>query len=113
MVQGPQRAVARWQGLDDPEQRARDVFTPIVLATLVVGAAGLLFITPFVAVNKPGAATLSVAVFVAAGCARRSTGCAARWRRPERRKSLKRKHSLRMPEVAWAPASMTRYLSVR
>ena len=69
MVQGLQRAFAKWQGLDDPEQRARDVFAPITVATLVVGAIGLLFITPFVALNKPGSAALSVAVFLAAGAA--------------------------------------------
>jgi signal transduction histidine kinase/CheY-like chemotaxis protein/PAS domain-containing protein len=67
LVQGPQRAAAKWVGLDDPEQRARDVFTPIVIATLVVGAVGLLFIAPFVAINKTGAAALSVAIFLAAG----------------------------------------------
>ena len=69
MVQGSQRSSAKWTGLDDPEQRARDVFTPIVRATLVIGVIGLLFITPFVAVNKTGAAALSIAVFLAAGVA--------------------------------------------
>ena len=69
MVEGPQRAVGKWSGLDDPEQRARDVFTPIVRATLVVGAVGALFITPLVAVNKTGAAALSITVFLAAGIA--------------------------------------------
>jgi signal transduction histidine kinase/CheY-like chemotaxis protein/PAS domain-containing protein len=69
LVQGLQRAFAEWQGLDDPEQRARDVFAPITVATLVVGAIGLLFITPFVSVNKPGSAALSIAVFLAAGVA--------------------------------------------
>ena len=69
MVEGPQRVVGKWSGLDDPEQRARDVFTPIVRATLVVGAVGALFITPLVAVNKTGAAALSITVFLAAGIA--------------------------------------------
>ena len=67
MGQGPQ--VTKWTGLDDPAQRARDVFTPIVLATLVVAVVGALFITPLVAVNKAGAAALSIAVFLAAGVA--------------------------------------------
>ncbi len=67
MVQGLQRAVAEWQGLDEPEERARDVFTPIVVATLIVGAIGLLVITPFIAINKPGSAALSLSVFLAAG----------------------------------------------
>jgi signal transduction histidine kinase/CheY-like chemotaxis protein/PAS domain-containing protein len=69
LVQGLQRAFAKWQGLNDPEQRARDVFAPIVIATLVVGVVGLLFITPFVAINKPGAAALSAMVFLASGAA--------------------------------------------
>jgi hypothetical protein len=69
LVQGLQRAFAKWQGLNDPEQRARDVFAPIVIATLIVGVVGLLFITPFVAINKPGAAALSAVVFLASGAA--------------------------------------------
>ena len=44
---------------DDPDERARQVFTPIVRATLVVGALGLGVITPFIAINKLGAAIRS------------------------------------------------------
>ena len=55
-----------WEHLDDPELRAREVFTPLVRATLVVGALGLLVITPFIAINKRGSAILSLAVFLAA-----------------------------------------------
>ena len=69
MGQGSQLTRANWTGLNDPERRARDVFTPIVRATLVVGAVGLLFITPFMAVNRIGAAALSIVVFLAAGIA--------------------------------------------
>jgi signal transduction histidine kinase/PAS domain-containing protein len=59
----------RWVGLDDPEERARDVFTPIVRATLVIGAIGALIITPFFAINQAGAAALSIVILLAAGSA--------------------------------------------
>jgi signal transduction histidine kinase/CheY-like chemotaxis protein/PAS domain-containing protein len=42
------------------------VFTPIVRATLVVGAVGALVITPFIAINRIGAALLSIVVVLAA-----------------------------------------------
>ncbi len=54
---------------DDPDERARQVFTPIVRATLVIGALGLGVITPFIAINKVGAAILSLTVFAAAASA--------------------------------------------
>jgi signal transduction histidine kinase/CheY-like chemotaxis protein/PAS domain-containing protein len=70
------QGTSRWESLDDPEQRARDVFTPIVRATLIIGAVGLLFITPFIAINKAGSAALSIVVFLAAAvswfCMRRN-----------------------------------------
>ncbi len=54
---------------DDPDERARQVFTPIVRATLVVGALGLVVIAPFTAVNKTGAVILSLVAFAAAAIA--------------------------------------------
>ncbi|HEV7715528.1 MAG TPA: hypothetical protein VGO53_08025, partial [Steroidobacteraceae bacterium] len=58
-----------WERLDDPEQRARDVFTPIVRGTFVIGAAGLLVFVPFIAENKAGAAALSIGLMLSAGLA--------------------------------------------
>ena len=60
---------AQWERLDDPEHRAREVFTPIVRGTFVVGATGLLVFVPFIAANKPGAAALSVGLILSAGLA--------------------------------------------
>lgn len=54
----------RWESFDDADERVRDVFTPLVRVVLMLGAAGLLLITPFIAENKIGSLLLSVAVLV-------------------------------------------------
>jgi signal transduction histidine kinase/PAS domain-containing protein len=63
LSQGP------WVRLDDPEQRARGVFTPIARGTFVIGAFGLLVFTPFIAANKPGAAALCIGLILSSGVA--------------------------------------------
>lgn len=56
----------RWESFDDVDERARDVFTPVVKVVLMLGATGLLLITPFIADNKAGSLVLSLAVVVSA-----------------------------------------------
>jgi signal transduction histidine kinase/PAS domain-containing protein len=59
----------RWESFDDADERARDVFTPVVRVVLMLGAAGLLLITPFIADNKVGSLLLSLAVLLSASVA--------------------------------------------
>jgi signal transduction histidine kinase/CheY-like chemotaxis protein/PAS domain-containing protein len=58
--------MGQWDAFEDPEQRARDVFTPIVRTALLIGALGLFLITPLFALNKAGAAVLSGLILCAA-----------------------------------------------
>jgi signal transduction histidine kinase/PAS domain-containing protein len=54
---------------EDAEQRAQDVFTPIVRAALLIGAVGLVVVTPFIAANKTGSLLLSAIILIASSCA--------------------------------------------
>jgi len=56
----------QWDAFENPEQRARDVFTPIVRTALIVGTLGLFLITPLFALNRVGAAVLSGLILCAA-----------------------------------------------
>jgi len=58
--------MGQWDAFEDPEQRARHVFTPIIRVALLVGALGLFLITPLFALNKVGAAILSGLILCAA-----------------------------------------------
>ncbi len=56
------------KSFDDAEQRARELFTPLVRTALLIGAIGLVIVTPF-AIHKPGSLVISALVLLASAAA--------------------------------------------
>jgi signal transduction histidine kinase/PAS domain-containing protein len=54
---------------EDAEQRAQAIFTPVVRAALVIGAISLLFVTPFIAINKSHSLAISAIILLASATA--------------------------------------------